>query len=84
MICTGNGKEHCCWVKGQVCRYVEEDTVEGRRWACGLLVKYGSWAAVNESAEYAPVGAAWLTVRAPFNWCETYVPNATQCCRVGD
>jgi hypothetical protein len=83
MICDGNGTEHCCWVKGTVCPHLVENTA-GRRWACSLLIKYGSWPAMNESEEYAPIGAAWLTVRAPFNWCETYVPNDTQCCQVGD
>jgi len=84
MICPGNGEKHCCWVGGAVCPHLEENTVEGRRWACGLLMKYGSWAEMNNSPEYKPIGDHWLTIRSPFNYCETFVPNETQCCQVGD
>ncbi len=45
-ICTGNFEDHCCWVDGKVCPHLEENTVEGRRWACGLLVALGSWEAI--------------------------------------
>ncbi len=45
-VCTGNFEDHCCWVDGKVCPHLEENTVEGRRWACGLLVALGSWEGV--------------------------------------
>ena len=32
--------------------FLEENTVEGRRWACGLMRRYGSWEAVYASEEY--------------------------------
>ncbi len=51
-ICTGNHEEHCCWINGKVCSYLEENTVPGRRWACGLLVRLGSWEAVTKSPEW--------------------------------
>ncbi len=57
-VCTGNSTEHCCWINGVVCPYLEENTVEGRRWACGLLRKLGSWEAVYDSSEYQTSDAA--------------------------
>ena len=83
-ICTGNGVQHCCWVDGEVCPHLVENKVPGRRWACGLLDKFGSWAGVNESDEYEPIGAHWLTIGAPFNYCESFKPTPAQCCQVGD
>ena len=63
MPCAGNSETHCCWLEGQECRYVEENTVPGRRWACGLMRRYGSWGAVLASPEYhadvAPILAPW-------------------------
>ncbi len=50
--CTGNLEDHCCWVNGKVCPHLEENTVEGRRWTCGLLVEHGPWAVVYETEEY--------------------------------
>lgn len=50
----------------------------GRRWVCGLLRRYGSWAAMNESPEYQPVGAFWVSLGNPFNYCETFDPGF--CC----
>jgi hypothetical protein len=50
-VCHGLGERHCCWF-GVPCPHVEEDTVEGRRWACGLLRRLGSWAAVHASTEW--------------------------------
>ena len=62
MPCAGNAETHCCWVGGEVCQYLEENTVSGRRWACGLRRKLGDWDAVLDSPEYkkniAPVFAA--------------------------
>ncbi len=51
-VCTGNSEGHCCWVNGEVCPYLEENTVKGRRWVCGLLVKFGSWEEVYKSESY--------------------------------
>lgn len=50
--CHGNGKKHCCWIEGEVCEYLEENTVPGRRWACGLYREMGSWDAVHKSKEH--------------------------------
>jgi hypothetical protein len=55
--CHGNGERHCCHYRGEVCKYLEEHTVVGRRWACGLLREYGSWKGVYASEEYRELAA---------------------------
>jgi hypothetical protein len=45
-VCAGNSDDHCCYVAGGVCHFLEENTVPGRRWACGLYRRLGSWAAM--------------------------------------
>lgn len=52
MTCHGNGDDHCCWLAGEVCPFLEEGTVPGRRWACGLFRRAGSWDAVYQSLAY--------------------------------
>lgn len=51
-LCHGNTPIHCCSFWGYVCPYVEENTVEGRRWACGLRRELGSWDAVLTDSRY--------------------------------
>jgi len=53
-VCRGNADDHCCYF-GDVCQHLEENTVPGRRWACGLLRSFGSWDAVYESEEWQAV-----------------------------
>jgi hypothetical protein len=51
--CHGNGEEHCCWLgDGGLCPYLEENTVEGRRWACGLRRELRSWKKVHADPRY--------------------------------
>lgn len=82
IVCTGAGwnSDHCCYLAGVRCVYLVENTA-GRRYACGLFLKYGSWEAMNESPEYQPVGEYWVSTRGtrPFNYCETFSPLF--CCR---
>jgi len=53
--CHGKGKDHCCWFRGVLCPFLEENTVEGRRWACGLLRELGDWDEVLESDGYREI-----------------------------
>ena len=78
--CTGLGFEgdHCCYVSGKRCPFLREH-VAGRRFACGLLVEYGSWDVVVSSVEYEQVGSVWSSLGLPFNYCETFDPAF--CCR---
>lgn len=51
-LCTGNTTDHCCYLNGTPCFYIEENTVEGRRWACGLFRELGNWDAVHADERY--------------------------------
>lgn len=79
MACHGNADTHCCVVNGKTCDHIEENTVPGRRWACGLLRKYGTWAAMSASPEYEPIGRHWQSTGHDFTYCETF--EAAFCCR---
>ena len=57
--CTGNSSDHCCYVQGQRCPHLEENTVPGRRWACGLRRELGDWEAVHNDPRYALIQAVW-------------------------
>jgi hypothetical protein len=35
-----------------VCRFLEEGTVDGRRWACGLRRELGDWDKVHADSRY--------------------------------
>jgi len=52
MPCNGNSQDHCCYVQGKPCKYVEKNTVEGRKWACGLRRELGDWDLVLEDPRY--------------------------------
>ena len=53
MSCSGNTDEHCCTFRfGGDCKYIEENTVPGRRWACGLMRELGDWDKVITSDRY--------------------------------
>lgn len=74
--CHSNGTEHCCWIGGVACPHLGENIVMGRRWACTLLVEYGSWGAVYESVEYqATAAAAFFTENHPGKGCGDWPQN---------
>jgi hypothetical protein len=76
--------EHCCYLgQAGVCPHLEENTVPGRRWACGLLVRLGSWDAVHASHEYQrDVAPAWQGFDPPMN-CGTYPESGRTCGECG-
>lgn len=76
--CHGNGETHCCWVAGEVCEFLEENTVPGRRWACGLLRELGNWNAVHADPRYAPIQVEWDKVG--IESCGAWGPGSGQCC----
>lgn len=61
MPCLGrNLEKHCCWIKGAVCRFLEENTEPGYRWSCGLRRELGSWDAVLADPRYQQhVAGSW-------------------------
>ncbi len=78
--CTGEGADgdHCCYVNGKRCPNLVENQ-GGRRYACGVMLKYGSWEAMAVAPEYKPIGDYWESAGLPFNYCETFDPSF--CCR---
>lgn len=51
--CAGLTEDHCCYLgRHGVCPYLEEGTIPGRRWACGLRRELGSWDAVHADDRY--------------------------------
>ena len=85
VTCTGRGTadgDHCCYIGGVQCLYLEEPRGRSRRkFVCGLRATLGSWQAVNLSAEYEPIGTHWQSIGLPYNYCETYQPGPGLCCR---
>lgn len=85
-VCTGNTPEHCCWVDGEVCRFLEIDTMPDRHWVCGLRRRLGSWEAVHNDPGYIEhVRPMWNRINPSVN-CGDYPPQGEACasCVVGD
>lgn len=77
--CHGNQPDHCCYVDGIRCRFLEENTVPGRRWVCGLFRRLGSWEAVHADPGYQEhVQTAWD--RVGIESCGAWGPGTNQCC----
>lgn len=81
-ICTGAGNvngDHCCYVNGEACQYLEMNTIPGRKWVCGLYRTLGSWDAVHEDEGYkANVQSVWDQVG--IESCGAWGPGTNQCC----
>lgn len=77
--CHGNGVDHCCYVAGDPCLFVEKGTVPGRMWACGLLRELGSWDAVHTDERYTPIRVL-LEARGVPELCGGFGARQGQCC----
>lgn len=81
-ICHGNGPDHCCYIEGEPCGFLEEYTIPGRHWTCGLYRKYeGDWDKVHSSPEYQPVGDYFRSKDTAL--CGDWGPGENQCCWTG-
>jgi len=82
-VCLGVGSDHCCYVSGLPCPHLEDGTVPGRRWACGLRRELGSWDLVHADARYAPIQAEWD--RVGIESCGAYPEPGRPCpvCEAG-
>jgi len=81
--CAGNADDHCCYF-GEVCQHLEENTVEGRRWACGLHRQYGSWVAVYLSPEWPAVLENAINHGLPVTYrCGDWPPAGETCATCG-
>lgn len=80
MACEGISEDHCCWADGNPCQFLEENTVAGRRWACGLRRELGSWEAVHVDARYreSPIGK-WFAERYPDRGCGDWPLSGIKC-----
>lgn len=75
MECHGNGPDHCCYING-VCPYLEENTVPGRRWACGLYREHGTWQAVYQDPQWRTSHIkAWFDETHPGYGCGDWPQN---------
>jgi hypothetical protein len=76
--CLGrNSDDHCCYINGQVCSHLEENTEPGYRWSCRLRRELGSWDAVLSDPRYAPIKAAF----APHGYdCSTWPDRKCTTC----
>ena len=53
MKCFGrNTEDHCCYINGSPCKFLEENTERGKRWSCGLRRELGSWQKVITDSRY--------------------------------
>lgn len=67
--CHGNGATHCCWWQGEPCPFLEENTIAGRRWACGLMRELGDWDVVHADPRYAAeVEPRWRASGPIWEW----------------
>lgn len=79
MICHGNQPDHCCYVAGERCRFLEENTMPGRRWVCGLMRRLESWDKVHADPGYQEhVQSVWD--RVGIVSCGAWGPEDKQCC----
>jgi hypothetical protein len=82
--CTGRGRldgDHCCYIKGVECPFLERGTVPGRNYVCGLRRRLGSWDAVHADPGYQQrVQAHWNTLPG-IESCGAWQPDPNMCCR---
>lgn len=83
-VCTGRGTadgDHCCYVAGEVCRYLADNGPGApRRFECSLRRALGSWAAVHADSGYQEhVQSVWDEVG--ISSCGEWQPLEGQCCR---
>jgi hypothetical protein len=73
--CHGND-EHCCVYRGVDCPFLEENTVEGRRWACALYRELQDWDLVILDKRYLDeVQPLYESIGKPDWNCRDYPQN---------
>ena len=77
--CSGNLDDHCCYVNGQVCDFLEENTLPNRRWVCGLYRELGSWPAVYEDPRYQEHLSPFWAKFKPGVDCGSWPPPGEKC-----
>ena len=61
MPCLGRNQDKiCCVVRGEPCRFLEENVEDGFRWSCQLRRELGDWDAVLEDSRYKKhIAGSW-------------------------
>ncbi len=89
MECLGrNLDEHCCWLNGKLCEFLEEDSEPKFRWSCGLRRELGSWDAVLNDHRYNEVVEPRWQERSkrlsrPMTNCRDYPSDKESCTHCG-
>ena len=83
-LCDGNTPDHCCYLGERgVCPFLEEDTVPGRRWACGLMREHNDWDKVLADQRYidvvVPFSDEYMERLGVFYSCKSWPPPNTMC-----
>lgn len=77
--CLGTQDDHCCWLSGKVCVFLEQYTVPDRRWVCGLFRELGSWEAVYKDPRYVSQVKPFWDGFAPGKGCGDWPLAGTTC-----
>ena len=75
MKCYGrNAEDHCCYINGSPCKFLEENTEPGSRWTCGLRRELGSWQKVITDPRYfqEPDSPGEAFKNTPYGNCDIY------------
>lgn len=83
--CLGGSEttSHCCYVAGEVCRFLEKNTVTGRVYACGLRRKLGSWDAVHADPGYRKYVQPVWDIHGIIKSCGDFRPDGGESCCFG-
>ena len=88
MKCQGrNLDDHCCYLNGKVCPFLEENTEPGFRWSCGLRRELGDWDKVLEDPRYKEQVEPEFRIRAErlgyMTNCRDYPSGSDRCTYCG-
>ena len=77
MKCFGRNiskdSNHCCWINGVECPFLERGTEKGQLYSCQLRREGGSWAAAIADRRYTETPESPGNVFAKFGYdCETF------------
>jgi hypothetical protein len=84
----GNGKDHCCYIKGKTCPLMVRNVIDGegnfRKYACSLRIEHGNWDDVITDPRYIEVTKdAWVNGLNCRDWPDGKGPNKGICSDCG-
>ena len=86
MECYGRNLKtdnHCCFVNGEPCKFLEENTEAGQRWTCQLRRETGSWDGAIADPRYfeEPNSPGEAFKDTPYKNCRDY--QCRECGQLG-